>query len=39
MMARVGLCKDKVLSETAITAETILHDSVKDGLPVILNRI
>ena len=38
MMVKI-LCSEKVLNETALTTETILHDSIKDGLSVILNRI
>ena len=38
-VARVGLCSENVLIETAHTVESILHDCVKDGLPTILNRI
>ena len=39
MMVYHGLCSEQILTETACTVEAILHDSLKDGLPAILNRI
>lgn len=38
-VAQLGLCSEKILSETAQTVKAILHDCTKDGLPTILNRI
>ena len=37
--ASTVLCSEKILSETSHTVKAILHDSTKDGLPAILNRI